>query len=628
MDKLYTLMRLLAAQQITNQRELAKQSGYSLGMVNTLIKTMQERNLVIIQQCDAKTRYVLSEKGVKFLHNMIKEHQLNKQSILGRSKGFIKKAVILAAGKKNEFPGIPVDLLPIADEVCALKRAVDLLHEQDINDITIVIGYRKELYLELFNMPGITFVENERYLWSGSMQSLACASPFIQEDFILLECDHIFEKRALSELLANDQDTCLLSRGMSNEGDDCMVELDENKNMFRISKDIRQLNHVDCILTGIHKLSYVFYQKMMDYFNDNRNPLLNYEYVIESMARDYQVPVLYLDDLLCWDMNGQEIYEKVCQQYYKKLLKREQEIDLLALKQLFCTLMGIEESAVKDLSYAGGMTNTNYRVTCEADTYILRMPGKCTEDMISRSAEKYNSKIAYLLGINVDTVYFDEARGIKITRYVEGAETLTPRMARLEENMKQSALLLRKLHTSQVQLSSSFDVFAEYEKYEALIEEANGTYYSGFTEVREEFYRFRNLLTQIGLEHKACHNDLVAENFIKNEQRMYLIDWEYAGMNDPMWDIAAHLLECKFEPNEQELYLQYYFQSDPCTIAHRQKLLIFMICQDVLWSAWTIAKELKGEDFGTYGVERFHRAQQNIKEYIRRYESGSTDGSK
>ena len=220
----------------------------------------------------------------------------------------------------------------------------------------------------------------------------------------------------------------------------------------------------------------------------------------------------------------------------------------------------------------------------------------------------------------MDTIYFDETRGVKITRYVEHAETLKPRTARLEENMKQSAALLRRLHHSQVQLSSSFDVFAEFEKYEALIDAGQGTCYPGFSDVREEFYRFRERLTKIGLECKACHNDLVAENFIKNEQRMYLIDWEYAGMQDPMWDIAAHFLECEFQEDEQELYLQYYFQDEPCTDVHRQKILIFMICQDVLWSAWTIAKEMKGEDFGTYGTDRFRRAQVNMEKYLRMYE--------
>lgn len=620
MDRIYTMLQLLQAQTATSQREIAKKSGFSLGMVNTLIKTMQERGLLTISQCENKTRYALSDKGTVFLENLIRERQLTKQEITRKSTKHVNKAVILAAGKKRDFPDIPVDLLPIESEVCAFSRLIALLHEQDIFDIIVVVGNQKELYRELYREESITMVENPQYLWSGSMQSLACVKEYIHDDFILLECDHIFEKRMLQEILEHEQDTCLAARSMSVEGNDCLVELDREGNLFRISKDIRQLNRVDCILTGIHKISYLFYLKMLDYFRDNRNPLLNYEYVVETMARNYRVPVLYMDDVLCWDMNNQDIYTKVCNQYYKKIQKREQTLNEHYLRQLFCSIMDMEETSVLDIAYAGGMTNTNYKVKCKEGTYILRMPGKCTEEMISRSSEKYNSKIGYLLGINVDTVYFDEIRGIKITRYVEHAETLSPRTARLAENMKQSSALLRKLHTSKAELQSDFNVFGEYRKYEALIDSLNGSYYPGFDEVKKVFFSFEKRLEDIGLEYQPCHNDLVAENFIKNEQRMYLIDWEYAGMNDPMWDIAAHLLECEFQPEEEALFLHEYFQGAPCTKAHRQKILIFKICQDVLWSAWTIAKEIKGEDFGTYGLDRFHRAQENIGAYQRLYE--------
>ena len=100
---------------------------------------------------------------------------------------------------------------------------------------------------------------------------------------------------------------------------------------------------------------------------------------------------------------------------------------------------------------------------------------------------------------------------------------------------------------------------------------------------------------------------------------MYLIDWEYAGYNDPLWDVAAHLLECEFSKAEEELYLQYYLEKEPGR-TEKQKLLLFQICQDVLWSAWTIAKETKGEDFGAYGEGRYQRALNLKKEYEAEYE--------
>lgn len=619
MDRLYTLLCLFEQNSQLSQREVAEKSGCSLGMVNTLIKTMQERELLLVRHTEKRKQYCLTEKGTAFLNNMIREKQLMKTAITKKTTKRVKKAVILAAGQKKEFPQLPVDLLPLEEEVSNLSRMIALLHDQEIFDILIVIGNKKELYYELYGQEGVKFIENDRYLWSGSMYSLFLAHECIDDDFILLESDHIFEKRILQEALDHEEDTCLVMRSMCEEGNDCYIETDQHGYIFRISKDIRQMNHIDGIMTGIHKISYDFYQKMLDIYKENQNPLLNYEFLIETLARYFAVPVLYLDDALCWDMNTQAIYEKVCNQYYKLIKKRERVIDQEALKQLFAKIMVMDIKDIEKIVFAGGMTNANYKVSTLSGNYILRIPGKCTEEMISRKQEKYNSKLAYLLDLNVDTIYFNEQEGIKITRFVDHAETLSPQTARQEENMIQTSALMRKLHDSNVELQSTFDVAEELLKYEQLVKEANTSFYPGYEAVRKTFFALFAKLDELGWEALPCHNDLVAENFIKNEQRMYLIDWEYAGKNDPMWDVAAHLIECEFSKQEEALFLQYYFKGRECTAVHRQKILICKILQDVLWSVWTIAKEAKGEDFGTYGIDRMRRAQKMVKEYHEQY---------
>src|SRR5699024_115602 len=99
-----------------------------------------------------------------------------------------------------------------------------------------------------------------------------------------------------------------------------------------------------------------------------------------------------------------------------------------------------------------------------------------------------------------------------------------------------------------------------------------------------------------------CHNDTVPENFIKGKDNMYLIDWEYSGANDPMWDLAAHIIECDFDEDEEELFLQKYYNTDYIEGKYKRKILIYKICQDFLWSIWTNIKEAKGDDFGSYGI--------------------------
>ena len=113
--------------------------------------------------------------------------------------------------------------------------------------------------------------------------------------------------------------------------------------------------------------------------------------------------------------------------------------------------------------------------------------------------------------------------------------------------------------------------------------------------------------------------DLVPENFIEDKNgKIYLIDWEYCGINDPMWDIAALFIESDFTKKEEGEFLSFYKTEE--TPINFQKILIFKILQDHLWSIWTIYKEEQGDNFGTYGIDRYNRMLKNLKEYKEVYE--------
>ena len=143
--------------------------------------------------------------------------------------------------------------------------------------------------------------------------------------------------------------------------------------------------------------------------------------------------------------------------------------------------------------------------------------------------------------------------------------------------------------------------------------------YPYYEKIREKVFSLQNHLEEIGVDRKSCHIDLVPENFIEDETgRVYLIDWEYSAMNDPMWDLAALFLESNFRKVEEGEFFKAYFSEDtPVSVA---KIMIYKILQDFLWSLWTIYKEEQGADFGSYGKDRYLRAVKNLKEYVESYE--------
>ncbi|MGL4897337.1 MAG: phosphotransferase family protein, partial [Cetobacterium sp.] len=133
----------------------------------------------------------------------------------------------------------------------------------------------------------------------------------------------------------------------------------------------------------------------------------------------------------------------------------------------------------------------------------------------------------------------------------------------------------------------------------------------------EHIFNLEKILKKNRMIIVACHNDTVPENFIKNDKNeIFLIDWEYSGMNDPMWDLAAHFLESSFSPKEENIFLENYFKKN---IKKEDILRIecYKVLQDFLWSIWTVLKEENGDDFGTYGIDRYTRGILKLKEIIK-----------
>ena len=274
-----------------------------------------------------------------------------------------------------------------------------------------------------------------------------------------------------------------------------------------------------------------------------------------------------------------------------------------------------EEEEVLSVEQLGGMTNQNYLVKTTNKPYIVKFFGKGTEKLINRQDEKYNLELLKDLDLDVKNYLFDIEAGIKVNEYIESAITLDS--TSIKTKFDKIAPILQTIHASGKELRGEFAPFEEIKKYESLIEEKIP--YANYEAVREEVFSLEKRLADLGVDRKSCHIDLVPENFIESPQgRLYLIDWEYSSMNDPMWDLAALFLESEFTRQEEEDFLSHY-ESEQTPVS-REKIAIYKILQDTIWSLWTVYKEEQGADFGDYGVNRYQRAVKGLANYGGSYE--------
>ena len=279
------------------------------------------------------------------------------------------------------------------------------------------------------------------------------------------------------------------------------------------------------------------------------------------------------------------------------------------IKEKISSLLSAEEE-VLSVEQLGGMTNQNYLVKTTNKQYIVKFFGKGTEKLINRQDEKYNLELLKDLDLDVKNYLFDIEAGIKVNEYIESAITLDS--TSIKTKFDKIAPILQTIHASGKELRGEFAPFEEIKKYESLIEEKIP--YANYEAVREEVFSLEKRLADLGVDRKSCHIDLVPENFIESPQgRLYLIDWEYSSMNDPMWDLAALFLESEFTRQEEEDFLSHY-ESEQTPVS-REKIAIYKILQDAIWSLWTVYKEEQGADFGDYGVNRYQRAVKGLSYY-------------
>lgn len=260
----------------------------------------------------------------------------------------------------------------------------------------------------------------------------------------------------------------------------------------------------------------------------------------------------------------------------------------------------------------GGMTNFTYAVTVAGAHYTFRLPGEGTEKLINRQDEKISNELACAVGIDAQLRYFDAATGEKVSDYIENAETLSPKSLREKRNIVDAARLLRTLHGCGQDTGVPFEVFDMAARYEGFIRDNGGSFYDDYDEVRRQVMAVKAEVDRLAAPKAPCHNDPLCENWVRSGEKLYLVDWEYAGMNDPMWDLADVSIEADYDADMDGLLLETYFGAAPPPQA-RYRFDANKVYLDFLWSLWGKTRApFDGEVMEQYAVNRYRRLKQSL----------------
>ncbi len=260
----------------------------------------------------------------------------------------------------------------------------------------------------------------------------------------------------------------------------------------------------------------------------------------------------------------------------------------------------------------GGLTNRVYRVTFDGESFCLRIPGKGTEEYIDRRIEATNARAAADAGIAPEILFFDEADGLMVTRFLDGVETMTPELFRSREGaVERVARSLRGLHRGGRNFAFHFELFSMIDDYLGVIAGKKVALPEGYPEVVAEAQAVREALAAHPVPLVPCHCDPLCENFLDTGERIWIVDWEYSGMNDPMWDLGDLSVEAAFTPEQDAALLEAYFGGPPDPF-DRGRMVIYKAMCDLLWTLWGLIQHADGnpvEDFWAYAIGRFERCK-------------------
>jgi thiamine kinase-like enzyme len=273
-------------------------------------------------------------------------------------------------------------------------------------------------------------------------------------------------------------------------------------------------------------------------------------------------------------------------------------------------LLGPREGTVVQLE--GGITNRNFRVNFGGTDYVVRLPGKRTALLgIDREAECLANKAAAELGMAPQVAALLDEPSALVTAFVSGREMKADEL-REPETIAEVAHDLRKLHDSGTELPSGFDSFRLVEEYAKTGREHGSESPAGYDDALEAAHAIEAAVRdQPGHEPVPAHNDLLPANFLRDGERMQLIDWEYAGMGDRWFDLGNFAVNNELDDEQEAQLLEAYF-GEPPDERRRATLKLFRFMSDFREAMWGVVQAGVSEldfDFREYAQKHFDRLE-------------------
>lgn len=567
------ILLFLKNNEFNNQREMAGKLNYSLGLINKELRVLE------------KNGFIGKEKKIT-----------NKAELIIKNKS-PKRAIILAAGICTRMvpinTSIPKALLNVNGDII-IEKQINYLNSVGISEIYVVVGYMKEKFEYLIDKFNIKLIVNPLYNVRNNYYSLYLLKEKLNNCYII-PSDIVMYSNPFSNfelyswyMLANEHDI------------NSNVKINRNREILKFRNN--------CIkMIGIAYITFNDAEKI----KNNLNKL-----VIDNMFDSFWEKALEDENkylVKAKIVNSSDYYEINSYEDLRNIDSKCVELEHLAIDIICESLNVLPNDIVNIKSLKKGMTNKSFSFQINDCKYIMRIPGAGTDKLISRENEYNVYSVLKNKNISDDIIYINSINGLKLTKYIDNARTCNSNDL---SDLKLCMDFLRKFHNMNLKVNHEFDLFKNIDFYESLWNNKQSDY-SDYLLTKKNVLSLRQYVEKNIINKCLCHIDSVADNFLiykttDNKEKVRLIDFEYAGMQDPHVDIAMFCIYSLYSRSEIDNLIDIYFKNK-CPVNIRIKIYCYISICGLLWSNWCEYKKIMGVEFGMYSLMQYRYAKEYYK---------------
>lgn len=547
---------------VFTQRIIAEELNISLGSVNCVIAKLKEKGFI-------SEDYRVLPEGMKAMEPYK-----------------VKNAIVLAAGMSTRFIPFsyekPKGLTVVKGEVL-IERQIRQLREAGVEEIVVVLGHMMEKFLYLVDQFDVKVVLNKEYRHKNTHSSLYFAREFLKSSYICC-ADNYFPKSVFHKYELHSLYSTLYMEGV----------LHGERGVFTNNKGLIVATQRPAVNQWVMN-GYAYFNEE---FSNKFRPILENMYDAPGTDGLYweQVYAEHVDELPLYE----ERYTSEQVMEFDSVAELEAfdpdyiKHNSISLTQNICATLGCDPSDIHEIRpIQKGYTNRSFKFICNGKAYVYRNPGMISSEWIDRKSEKRALENAKQRGIDDSYIYADEETGWKISHFVDVTDTFS------FANIKHVKLLcqtLRNLYQNKITCGRIMDYTQE-----AIV------LLKGIKTIDEEAYQIgleqldsvREIDAVIKAEHwpvQLVHNDLYEDNLLLSGDKLYLIDWEYAGDTDIGYDLCKLFVKNDAVGTDIDQWLSFYFERMP-TPSERRHIIGCAAVSFYYWYIWALYMVKHGNDY-------------------------------